>query len=205
MTTAGMISSSFQTISKPNLSTSKSTLNPSSNLPFNTHLPKSNFAFKNTNYKPNRARPIKAAMADTVYVKPESFYYLLGISENVSISEIKKAYKQLARKYHPDVSPPERKEEYTKRFIKIQEAYETLSDPKARSLYDRGMASGGLDLNSIFSTGKRHRSQDGFDDRSDWEQKWQSQLTELLKRSNYKDSGSMSWGARMRSQRSYCN
>ncbi|XP_031277503.1 chaperone protein dnaJ 20, chloroplastic-like [Pistacia vera] len=46
-------------------------------------------------------------------------------------------YKQLVRKYHPDVSPPERIEEHTKRFIQVQEAYETLSDPISRVLYDK--------------------------------------------------------------------
>jgi hypothetical protein len=44
--------------------------------------------------------------------------------------EIKQAYKQLARKYHPNVSPPGRVDEYTKRFILVQEAYEILSDPR---------------------------------------------------------------------------
>ena len=71
-----------------------------------------------------------------------SFYDLLGVSESVSLAEIKRAYKQLARKYHPDVSPIGRAEEYTKRFIRVQEAYETLSDPRRRALYDRDMVGG---------------------------------------------------------------
>ena len=71
-----------------------------------------------------------------------SFYELLGIPESGSLTEIKQAYKQLARKYHPDVSPPGRVEEYTKRFILVQEAYETLSDPRRRAMYDRDMAMG---------------------------------------------------------------
>ncbi|KDP45295.1 hypothetical protein JCGZ_15160 [Jatropha curcas] len=205
MSTAEMLSPTFQTISKPNLSSPKSILNPSSKLSFSKHLPKSNFSFKNTTSKTNRAGPIKAVMAYTLYVKTESFYDLLGISENGNLSEIKKAYKQLARKYHPDVSPPECKEEYTKKFIEVQEAYETLSDPKSRALYDRDMASGGLDLNSIFSTGKGHRSRTGFDDRCEWEQKWQSQLTELIRRSNTKEFEDSTWGDKMRSQKSYCH
>jgi len=72
----------------------------------------------------------------------KSFYDLLGIPETGSLLEIKQAYKQLARKYHPDVSPPDRVEEYTQRFIRVQEAYETLSDPGMRALYDRDMAKG---------------------------------------------------------------
>ena len=81
-----------------------------------------------------------------------SFYELLGISEEGSFDEIKKAYKQLARKYHPDVSPPDRTEEYTRRFIEVQEAYEILSDPRLRAIYDRDLARG---LHLAFSTRRR--------------------------------------------------
>ncbi|CAA6668211.1 unnamed protein product [Spirodela intermedia] len=53
-----------------------------------------------------------------------------------SAAEIKRAYKEMARRYHPDVCPtPDRTEEYTRLFIVVQEAYETLSDPGRR----RGM------------------------------------------------------------------
>lgn len=82
-----------------------------------------------------------------------SFYDLLGISESGSLAEIKRAYKQLARKYHPDVSPPGRAEEYTKKFIRVQEAYETLSDPRRRALYDRDMVGG---LQVAFSARRRY-------------------------------------------------
>lgn len=86
-----------------------------------------------------------------------SFYELLGIPESGSLFDIKQAYKQLARKYHPDVSPPGRVEEYTKRFIRVQEAYETLSDPTRRALYDTHMAKG---LHFAFSaTRRRHQHQ----------------------------------------------
>lgn len=84
-----------------------------------------------------------------------SFYELLGIPESGSLVEIKQAYKQLARKYHPDVSPPGRVEEYTKRFILVQEAYEILSDPRSRALYDRDMAKG---LQLAFSARRRYQS-----------------------------------------------
>lgn len=84
-----------------------------------------------------------------------TFYQLLGIPESGSLVEIKQAYKQLARKYHPDVSPPGRVEEYTKRFILVQEAYEILSDPRSRALYDRDMAKG---LHLAFSARRRYQS-----------------------------------------------
>lgn len=82
----------------------------------------------------------------------ESFYELLGISEKVGFSEIKQAYKQMARKYHPDVSPPDQMKENTRRFILVQEAYETLSDPRSRALYDRDLARG---LHLAFSARRR--------------------------------------------------
>lgn len=83
-----------------------------------------------------------------------SFYDLLGVTESVTLPEIKQAYKQLARKYHPDVSPPDRIEEYTDRFIRVQEAYETLSDPRRRILYDRDLSMG---FSFSFSGKRRNR------------------------------------------------
>ncbi|OAY32851.1 chaperone protein dnaJ 20, chloroplastic [Manihot esculenta] len=144
---------SFHTISKPNLSTQKSFLELSSHFSFNTHFPKPSFPLR-TRSKSIRNSPVKVAAVPGVYLNKQSFYDLLRIPKSGTLSEIKKAYKQLARKYHPDVSPPGRAEEYTKRFLQVQEAYETLSDPKSRALYDRDMA-GGLDLHTMFSATKR--------------------------------------------------
>lgn len=86
-----------------------------------------------------------------------SFYELLGLSETVTYVEIKQAYKQLARKYHPDVSPPGRVDEYTQKFIRVQEAYETLSDPDRRAVYDRDMAMG---IHFAFSSRNQLRNQE---------------------------------------------
>lgn len=86
-----------------------------------------------------------------------SFYELLGIPLSGSITEIKQAYKQMARKYHPDVSPPGRVEEYTKLFIQVQEAYETLSDPRRRAMYDRDMARG---IHLAFTARTRYHDDD---------------------------------------------
>ncbi|KAK9664544.1 hypothetical protein RND81_14G050200 [Saponaria officinalis] len=82
---------------------------------------------------------------DMIISKPVtemSFYELLGIPETGTLPEIKQAYKRLARVYHPDVSPPERVKEHTERFIRIQDAYETLSDPNRRALYDFNQSCG---------------------------------------------------------------
>lgn len=91
--------------------------------------------------------------------KELSFYELLGITETGTLLEIKQAYKQLARKYHPDVSPPDRVEEYTERFIRVQEAYETLSDPRSRALYDKDLAMG---IHLAFSARRRYQYDEVF-------------------------------------------
>ncbi|XP_066305999.1 uncharacterized protein [Miscanthus floridulus] len=71
-----------------------------------------------------------------------TFYNLLGISAEGSPDEVRVAYRRLALKYHPDVSPPGAAAENTRRFIEVQEAYETLSDPSRRASYDRALARG---------------------------------------------------------------
>ena len=64
------------------------------------------------------------------------YYDLLGVSKNAEENEIKKAYRKLAVKYHPDKSHADKKEEYTKKFQEISEAYEVLSDSDKRKKYD---------------------------------------------------------------------
>src|SRR5579872_1611112 len=63
------------------------------------------------------------------------YYEVLGVQRGASESEIKRAYRQLARKYHPDVA--EDKEHASEYFKEINEAYEVLSDPQKREQYDR--------------------------------------------------------------------
>jgi DnaJ-class molecular chaperone len=69
-------------------------------------------------------------------VTNKDYYSMLGVSENASLDEIKKAYRSLALKYHPDKVSQEKKAEATERFKEISEAYYVLSDEKRRAEYD---------------------------------------------------------------------
>jgi molecular chaperone DnaJ len=62
------------------------------------------------------------------------FYIVLGLERGATLNDIKRAYKRLARKHHPDINPGDRLAEQT--FRQISEAYETLSDPDRRRRYD---------------------------------------------------------------------
>ncbi|KAL7116222.1 hypothetical protein ACP275_04G229500 [Erythranthe tilingii] len=166
---------------------------------FTSHVAISRFSIRNPITWPRRAR--STACIGAVYAPAETsretLYELLGIGESGStLSDIKKAYKNMARKYHPDVSPPDRVDEYTQRFIMMHQAYETLSDPQSRALYDRDLAAG---FGSFSSRRKIHQK---MEENGEWKTKWQSQLDELKRREMNRDSdGGMSWGARMRSRR----
>lgn len=62
-------------------------------------------------------------------------YEILGVDRNASQEEIKKAYRRLAKKYHPDLNPGDKEAE--QKFKEINEAYEILSDPQKRAQYDQ--------------------------------------------------------------------
>src|SRR5213082_867683 len=65
----------------------------------------------------------------------KDYYGILGVKKNASSEEIRKAFRKLARKHHPDVNPGDKKAE--ERFKEISEANDVLSDPKKRKIYDQ--------------------------------------------------------------------
>jgi len=64
----------------------------------------------------------------------KDYYQILGLSRTAEAAEVKRAYRKLARKYHPDVSKERNAEE---KFKELQEAYEVLKDPEKRAAYDQ--------------------------------------------------------------------
>ena len=79
------------------------------------------------------------------------YYKVLGVGKNASDEEIKKAYRKLARQYHPDTNQGDKKAE--ERFKEISQAHDVLSDPDKRKAYDRGGMLGGFGMPGGFDTG----------------------------------------------------
>jgi molecular chaperone DnaJ len=79
------------------------------------------------------------------------YYKILGVGKNASDEEIKKAYRKLARQYHPDRNAGDKKAE--ERFKEISQAHDVLSDAEKRKAYDRGGMLGGINMPGGFDPG----------------------------------------------------
>src|ERR1700730_11324904 len=102
-----------------------------------------------------------------VFMAQQDYYQTLGVGRDADADEIRKAYRKLARKHHPDLNPGDKAAE--DRFKKVQEAYDILSDPKKKQMYDQvgydsengapsagagsgpNMGFGGFDFSDVFS------------------------------------------------------
>jgi molecular chaperone DnaJ len=108
----------------------------------------------------------------------KSYYETLGLKRDASADDIRKAYRRLARKYHPDLNPGDKSAE--ERFKQIQEAYDILSDSKKRKMYDQygfysesgfpagaqqqpggGFGFGGFDFSDVFPNAQTTQGHEG--------------------------------------------
>jgi molecular chaperone DnaJ len=110
----------------------------------------------------------------------QDYYAALGVSRTANADEIRKAYRRLARKHHPDLNPGDKAAE--ERFKRVQEAYDVLSEPKKKQMYDQfgfysehgpqpgggpqgsGMGFGGFDFSDAFSQAGKEEAGGGFRD-----------------------------------------
>ncbi len=74
---------------------------------------------------------------------PKDYYVVLGISRGANLNRIKKAYRTVVKKHHPDITQSQKSKE---RFLEIREAYETLSDETKRRRYDEELARQGSEI-----------------------------------------------------------
>jgi DnaJ-class molecular chaperone len=118
---------------------------------------------------------VSASVWPERFVMPRDYYEVLGVPRNASESELKKAYRKLARQYHPDRNPGDK--EAAAKFKEVQEAYDVLGDSTKRAQYDQfGHAAEG----GGFPGGFQYSTSGGFDP---------STLAEMLRRGGFGGMG----------------
>jgi len=91
---------------------------------------------------------------------PHDYYQILGVSRTASADDIKKAFRRLARQYHPDLHTGAKKSEMEKKFKELNEAHEVLSDPNKRKKYDQYGAQ--WEQAEAFGTARQQARSGGF-------------------------------------------
>ncbi|KAI3730492.1 hypothetical protein L1987_61662 [Smallanthus sonchifolius] len=149
-------------------------------LKMNTMLQKGDLMFrKERNIYSIKNKTISCCRTSELPLQNKNLYQILSLeSRDVSFEELKKAYRATALKLHPDVCPSSIREECTKKFVELQKAYEVLSDPNSRKMYDDEL----ILVESFGSCGSRC---DYFDEqKGNFSRKvWEMQLDGLKKRS----------------------
>ncbi|XP_057868643.1 chaperone protein dnaJ 20, chloroplastic-like [Cryptomeria japonica] len=114
-----------------------------------------------------------------------TLYDVLCVPQSAELGEVKKAYREKVRIYHPDICPAEEKEKSSKMFLLVQEAYETLSDPMLRVDYDLKLL-----LNPKLLLSQRRNVK---------QKNWAEQIESLRMRS--RSGERKTWGEKMRRSR----
>jgi molecular chaperone DnaJ len=114
---------------------------------------------------------------------PQDYYDILGVDRNATEHDIKKAYRKLARKWHPDINPGHKKAE--EKFKEISEAYDVLGDKKKRGLYDEFGKEGlgaGFDAETArrYKEARQYQKKPGGTYTGGWEERGQYQSYEDL-------------------------
>tara|TARA_Y100001978_G_C23510927_1_gene345544 strand:- start:77 stop:733 length:657 start_codon:yes stop_codon:yes gene_type:complete len=104
----------------------------------------------------------------------KNYYKLLGIERNATLIEIKKAYRLLAKKHHPDTGGSKEK------FLAIQNAWETLNDPKKKLFHDKEICNNERDNWSFDLKEKKNNSTNKDQDIKDWFKKTYMPINRLL-------------------------